>query len=220
MSLSKIYVYRKGDSAKAPLWFFSSSWKKKAQLSFYGLLPSCISKQTRCSTTLNLFPPLHLVYVYAIYVCLWGGTEGVAAADWSCPHTQTCSSWQIKMNSVVFGSGSPFIIFHFAQRASRTSAAACHVKTLYQALTAPPMHARTHTNTHQRTRHAWLIHTRRSCSSRLPLTVLHMWRTYVVICLTSTALSTTPSTLCGSFVPRSSLVSLLVSNPVSLPALC
>lgn len=77
-----------------------------------------------------------------------GGTEGVAAADWSCPHTQTCSSWQIKMNSVVFGSGSPFIIFHFAQRASRTSAAACHVKTLYQALTAPPMHARTHTRQH------------------------------------------------------------------------
>lgn len=64
-------------------------------------------------------------------------------------HIQTCSSWQIKMNSVVLGSGSPFIIFHFTQRASQTSAAACHVKTLYQVLTAPPMH----------TPHARLIHT-------------------------------------------------------------
>lgn len=67
-------------------------------------------------------------------------------------HTSTliCSSWQIKMNTVVFGSGSSFIIFHFAQCASQTPAAACHVKTLYQALTAPPLH--THIQ------YAWLIH--------------------------------------------------------------
>lgn len=71
----------------------------------------------------------------------------MAVAGWSCPHTGPCSSWQIKMNSVVFGSGSPFIIFHFAQRASQTSAAACHVKTLYQALTAPPLHTCTYTHT-------------------------------------------------------------------------
>lgn len=50
----------------------------------------------------------------------------------------------------LFGSGSLFIIFHFAQRASATSAAACHVKTLYQSLTAFPRNThRVHTaNTH------------------------------------------------------------------------
>lgn len=130
-------------------------------------------------------------------------------ADWSCPRTQTRSSWQIKMNSVVFGSGSPFIIFHFAQRASQTSAAACHVKTLYQALTAPPMH--THADTH--TQFAWIIHTPLALTP--PLTVLHMWGTYVVICLTTTPLSTTLCTLRGFLIPSSPLISHLVSNQSS-----
>lgn len=133
--------------------------KRKAPLSLWFV--AVMHKQiTSCATTLNLFPLVHLVYVYVVYTfyicvyaCVWGGTKGVVAADWSCPHTQTCSSWQTKMNSVVFGSGSLFIIFHFAQRASRTSAAACHVKTLYQALTAPPMHARTHQHTPAHTVH-------------------------------------------------------------------
>lgn len=91
-------------------------------------------------------PPVPSVRVCACACLCVSVTEGVAATN---THIQTCSSWQIKMNSVVFGSGSPFIIFHFTQRGSQTSAAACHVKTLYQALTAPPMH----------TPHAWLIHT-------------------------------------------------------------
>lgn len=113
------------------------------------------------------------------------------------------------MNSVVFGSGSPFIIFHFAQRASQTSAAACHVKTLYQALTAPPMQTHTHT--------VHVAHTHSTCSQApLPLTVLHMWGTYVVICLTTTPLSTTLHTLCGFLLPCSSLISHLVSNHSSL----
>lgn len=85
----------------------------------------------------------HVPWLVYVRVCIWG-MEGVVVAGWSCPHTGPCSSWQIKMNSVLFGSGSPFIIFHFAQRASQTSAAACHVKTLYQALTAPPMHTHAH----------------------------------------------------------------------------
>lgn len=98
-----------------------------------------------------------------VYVCSClggGGIEGVAVACWSCPHTGPCSSWQIKMNSVLFGSGSPFIIFHFAQCASQPSAAACHVKTLYQALTAPPMH----------THHAHGSYTLDFCSHTLPST--------------------------------------------------
>ena len=110
-------------------------------------------------------------------------TEGVAATN---THIQTCSSWQIKTNSVVLGSGSPFIIFHFTHRASQSSAAACHVKALYQVLTAPPMH----------TPHAWLIHW--LCSCPLPLTVLHMQGAYVAIYLTSTPSCTALSTLCLS----------------------
>ncbi len=129
-------------------------------------------------------------------------------AGWSCPHTGPCGSWQIKMNSVLFGSGSPFIIFHFAQRASQTSAAACHVKTLYQALTAPPMH--THAHTHS-THGSYTLHLR----SHPPLTVLHMWGAYVVICLTTTPLSTTLCTLRGFLIPSSSLISHLVSNQSS-----
>lgn len=129
-------------------------------------------------------------------------------AGWSCPHAGPCSSWQIKMNSVVFGSGSPFIIFHFAQRASQTSAAACHVKTLYQALTAPPMH--THAHAHS-THGSYTLH----LSSHPPLTDLHMWGTYVVICLTTTPLSTTLCTLRSFLIPSSSLISHLVSNQSS-----
>jgi len=92
----------------------------------------------------------YLVVVVVVCVCVRGrGSDRLELST----HTGPCSSWQIKMNSVVFGSGSSFIIFHFAQRASQTSAAACHVKTLYQALTAPPMHTHTHTG------YAWLIHT-------------------------------------------------------------
>lgn len=58
---------------------FSVHTEKKRSRSVYGLLPSCISKQTPCPTTLNLFPPLHLVYVYVVYVCLrvcLGGHRG------------------------------------------------------------------------------------------------------------------------------------------------
>lgn len=121
--------------------------------------------------------------------------------SWGCPHTGPCSSWQIKMNSVVLGSGASFIIFHFAQRASQTSAAACHVKTLYQALTAPPMH------THS-THGSYTLHLR----SHPPFSVLHMWGTYVVICLTSTPLSTTLCTQRCFLIPSSSLISHLVSN--------
>lgn len=104
-------------------------------------------------------------------------------------NTQTCSSWQIKMNSVVLGSGSLFIIFHFTQRASQTSAAACHVKTLYQVLTAPPMHThRTHGSYT-----LWVV-----LVAPLPLTLLHMQGAYVAIYLTSTPSCAALSTLCLS----------------------
>lgn len=154
------------------------------------LLLMCLTNMSTCiQLWSNLFSP-----PYTLFCAIWG-IEGVAtAAGWSCPHTQTCSSWQIKINSVVFGSGSMFIIFHFAQRASQTSAAACHVKTLYQALTAPPMH--THALTHKRT------HTTLS-----PLALLHMWGTYVVICLTTTLLSSTLCTPRGFFISSTSLIS-------------
>lgn len=102
---------------------------------------SCVSIvfESSCSRTCAV-----LQYPACGCVCVLVLQRGVAPTN-----TQTCSSWQIKMNSVVLGSGSLFIIFHFTQRASQTSAAACHVKTLYQVLTAPPMH----------TPYAWLIHT-------------------------------------------------------------
>lgn len=155
----------------------------------------------------QLWPNLFSPTVPCVCAPVWG-IEGVVVAGWSCPHTETCSSWQIKMNSVVFGSGSPFIIFHFAQRASQTSAAACHVKTLYQALTAPPMH--THAHTHS-THGSYTLHLR----SHPPLTVLHMWRTYVVICLTTNPLSKTLCTLRCFLIPSSSHISHLVSNQSS-----
>lgn len=106
------------------------------------------------------------------------------------------------MNSVLFGSGSPFIIFHFAQRASQPSAAACHVKTLYQALTAPPLH----------TQCAWLMHTSLALTPPTPpLTLLHMWGTYVVICLTTTPFSTTLHTLLSHPLQYSHLSSFVKS---------
>lgn len=121
--------------------------------------------------------------VPSLWVCLC-----VSVTEGRGRNKHTCSSWQIKMNSVVLGSGSLFIIFHFTQRASQTSAAACHVKTLYQVLTAPPMH--THRMHGSYT--LWL------CSRPLPLTLLHMQGAYVAIYLTSTPSCTALSTLCLS----------------------
>lgn len=109
------------------------------------------------------------------------------------------------MNSVVFGSGSPFIIFHFAQRASQTSAAACHVKTLYQALTAP------HTHTVRRRTHGSYTLDLRSAPPTCAPTYVG---TYVVICLTTAALSATLCSACRLLIPRSPLISHLVSEPV------
>lgn len=148
-----------------------------------------------CSVQLwwNLFSR-HCVFVFGVCLCVCVGYQGCVSGMLELStHTVSCSSWQIKMNSVVFGSGSPFIIFHFAQRASQTSAAACHVKTLYQGPTAPPTHTHTHT-------------------------VLHMWRTYVVICLTTTPRSTTICSLCSCSFP-SPQVSYLIWHQISLPAL-
>lgn len=101
------------------------------------------------------------------------------------------------MNSVLFGSGSPFIIFHFAQRASQPSAAACHVKTLYQALTAPPLH----------TQCAWLMHTSLAFT---PPTPTHT-PTYVGNICSDLCVSTTPHTLLSHPLQYSHLSSFVKS---------
>lgn len=126
---------------------------------------------------------------------------------WSCPRIGPCSSWQIKMNSVVFGSGSSFIIFHFAQRASQTSAAACHVKTLYQALTAPPMHAHS-------THGSCTLHLRSRPPTRSPTYVGNICSDLSHYCLSHATLCT----LRDSLIPCSSFISHLVSNQSSYSA--
>lgn len=64
-----------------------------------------------------------------------------------------------------------------------------------------------HAHTHS-THGSYTLHLR----SHPPLTVLHMWGAYVVICLTTTPLSTTLCTLRSFLIPSSSLISHLVSN--------
>ena len=77
-------------------------------------------------------------------------------------------------------------------------------------LSGPDSSSHAHTYTHS----AHGSYTLHLCSHP-PLAVLHMWGTYVVICLTTTLLSTTLCTLRSFLIPSTSLISHLVSNQSS-----
>lgn len=76
-------------------------------------------------------------------------------------------------------------------------------------LSGPDSSSYAHTQTHT----VHIAYTHFTCVPPSTLAVLHMWGTYVVICLTTTLFSTTLCTLCSFLI--TSLIPHLVSNQSS-----
>lgn len=155
---------------------------------------TCISKHEDASSCPDVAKPV--LPLYLVYVCLGFRGRGGGMLELSTHRAmqqlankdEFCCVWQ------------RFSVHYFPLCPARIPALSSCL-SCKDTLSGPDSSSHAHTQ-----ECAWFIHT------SLVLKLLHMWGTYVVICLTTTPLSTSLRTLRSFLIPSSSLISHLVST--------